>query len=75
MGLFMDMHRLGPAPTRERELAAAAANLVFMLVASTALLLLGRPAVAGVLALVMLAWIVGRLDVARRRDRRAEASR
>ena len=76
MSLLADMHRMGPAPTRERELGAAAANLALALVASILLLVLwDAPVVAGALGLLLVAHVVVRLVLfARRQRREAEKS-
>ena len=70
MTVLIDMHRLGPAPTWERELAAAAANLVVtLLVAGVLLLGFGRAGAALPVTLVLFGWITARMAAAARRDR------
>ena len=70
MTVLIDMHRLGPAPTWERELAAAAANLVVtLLVAGVLLLGFGRAGAALLVTLVLFGWITARMAAAARRDR------
>lgn len=70
MQVLIDMHRLGPAPTWQRELAAAAGNVLLLLVlAGVVLVGFGRPVPAGVVTLVVAGWVAGRLLVAARRGR------
>lgn len=74
MELLQDMHRLGPAPTLEREMAAAAANGVLLVVA-LGLLVFAFEATAAAVVLVVLGLVyqAGRLGVAGRRRRAGES--
>lgn len=75
MELLQDMHRLGPAPTLEREMAAAAANVVLLLVAVGLLVFAFESSVAAVVLVALgLVYQAVRLVVAARR-RRAGVSR
>lgn len=74
MGLIADMQRFGPAPTRERELAAAAVNLVLAVVAGGVLMIVwSAPLAAGVLGALIVAHVTVRLVVFVRRERRGRS--
>lgn len=70
MSVLWDMHRFGPAPTWERELAAAAGNLIFtVLVAGVLAFVLERPLIGGIVGALFLGHIGVRLVIAARRAR------
>ena len=75
MTVLWDMHRLGPAPTWERELVAAAANLaIAVLVGGLLAFVVERPLFGGVFCVLLVGHVAVRLAIAARRGR-SEVSR